>query len=108
MAWTETCKIDFVKQIEHKKEQGISVRQALKQLSEESDIPIGTLSNWMYPEQTKARSERQRESVRKNANVFDGLSIDEKTKIVKEAETQIRNRKGLAISCFNTTRIYLE
>jgi hypothetical protein len=48
MAWTETCKIDFNKQVEHKRAEGMSVRQALKVLSEESGIAIGTLDNWMY------------------------------------------------------------
>jgi hypothetical protein len=51
MAWTETCKIDFNKQVEHKKAEGMPVREALKVLSEESGIPIGTLSNWFYERQ---------------------------------------------------------
>lgn len=51
MAWTETCKIDFKKQIEHKKAEGMSIRQALKILSEESGIAIGTLDNWLYERQ---------------------------------------------------------
>lgn len=51
MAWTETCKIDFRKQIEHKKAEGMSVRKALKVLSEESGISIDTLDNWLYERQ---------------------------------------------------------
>ena len=66
MAWTETCKIDFKKQIDHKKEQGVSVRQALKQLSEESDIAIGTLKDWLYEESTKKSREKR---VLENQNV---------------------------------------
>lgn len=49
MAWTDSCKIDFVKQIEHKQEQGVSVRQSLRILSEESGISIHTLNRWLYP-----------------------------------------------------------
>lgn len=48
MAWLETCRIDANKQIEHLKNRGKSVREALKILSEESGIPIGTLNNWIY------------------------------------------------------------
>jgi ParB family chromosome partitioning protein len=54
MAWTETCKIDFRKQIEHKKTQGMPVRQALKVLSEESGIAINTLSCWLYPREKQS------------------------------------------------------
>lgn len=55
MAWTETCKIDFRNQIDHKtQKEGISVREALRVLSEESGIPIGTLVNWKY-ERTAAK-----------------------------------------------------
>jgi len=97
MAWTETCKIDFKKQIEHKKSQGISLRQALKQLSEESDIPIGTLTNWIYPDRNIKYKENEVElakiSVAENDNtpgdIFDGLSKDEKIQIIKDAENQI-------------------
>lgn len=50
MAWTETCKIDFQKQIEHRKEQGCKIKDVLVELSNDSGIPIGTLKNWLYPE----------------------------------------------------------
>lgn len=49
MAWNETCKIDFEKQVKHKKEQGVRVKDALRQLSNESGIPVETLKHWLYP-----------------------------------------------------------
>lgn len=56
MAWTETCKIDFVKQFEQKKEQGVGVRKALKILSKESGIPATTLDRWLWPRKSKKKS----------------------------------------------------
>ena len=69
MAWTETCKIDFHKQIEHKKEQGFGVVDSLKVLSEESGIPVGTLKEWLYP--------RERTKIRKTPNnIEDDNTLD--------------------------------
>lgn len=101
MAWTEVCKMDFAKQIEHKKSQGISVRQALKMLSEESGIPIGTLTNWLYPDSRQKAIDKYQESVCKTTNTtiapddyplkeaLTDLTEDEKTQIFKDAEQQI-------------------
>ena len=50
MAWTDACKIEAVAQIDHKVEQGASVRKALAELSKESGIPSGTIRRWKYPE----------------------------------------------------------
>ena len=50
MAWTDQCKIEAVKQVDHKIDQlGVKVRDALKAVSQESDIPAGTLKRWKYP-----------------------------------------------------------
>lgn len=49
MAWN-VCEEEVCSQIEHKKKQGISVREALRSLSKESSIPYGTLRRWYYPE----------------------------------------------------------
>jgi len=49
MAWTETCKIDANKQIEHLAQKGMSKTDAIKKLSAESDIPFGTIQRWVYP-----------------------------------------------------------
>lgn len=65
MAWTDSCKLDFTKQVEHRKSQGISVKDALEVLSEESGISKGTLKNWLYPEsqvQAKKKRNKQRKS----------------------------------------------
>lgn len=48
MAWTESCKIDANKQVQHLKEKGFSVRLAIKKLSDESGIPENTINNWIY------------------------------------------------------------
>jgi hypothetical protein len=48
MAWLETCRIDAKNQVNHLKGQGLSVRQAIKKLSEESGIPENTINNWIY------------------------------------------------------------
>lgn len=61
MAWTETCKIDFQKQVEHKKEQGYKTKDALVELSNDSGIPIGTLKDWLYPESRKRSDEKRQE-----------------------------------------------
>jgi len=50
MAWTDQCKFEAVRQIDHQIEKGATVRKALKAVSEESDIPAGTLKCWKYPE----------------------------------------------------------
>ena len=52
MAWTDACKIEAVSQIDHRVEQGLSVRKALAELSKESGIPAGTIRRWKYPENT--------------------------------------------------------
>ena len=49
MAWTETCKIDANKQIDHLVEQDMSITEAIKKLSAESEIPYGTIQRWYYP-----------------------------------------------------------
>jgi hypothetical protein len=38
MAWTEQCKIDASQQVEHLKEKGLTVKEALEKLSAESGI----------------------------------------------------------------------
>ena len=50
MAWTDTCKIEAVNQVEVLlKRDGISRKEAIERLSGESDIPYGTLERWVYP-----------------------------------------------------------
>lgn len=52
MAWTEQCKIDANRQVEHLKEtKGYSTRKACQELSGESGIPVKTLQEWAtYPD----------------------------------------------------------
>jgi hypothetical protein len=48
MAWTDQCKIEAVNHVDRKIDGGLTVRDALKAVSEESDIPTGTLTRWKY------------------------------------------------------------
>ena len=91
MAWTETCKIDFHKQIEHKKEQGYKTKDALVELSNDSGIPIGTLKNWLYPEsRKKALDAYQEKSCKTTTNLveefeeIDKAAYKQKLEVVRE------------------------
>ena len=57
MAWTDACKIEAVAQVDHKVEQGLSVRKALKELAEESGIPAKTIERWKYPAKSVPKNE---------------------------------------------------
>jgi hypothetical protein len=48
MAWTDSCKFEACKQIDHRQDECGGVRPAIKKLSEESGIPQGTLNRWYY------------------------------------------------------------
>ena len=48
MAWTEGCKMQAVAQVDKRKEVSGSIRNALRELSKESDFPYGTLRGWYY------------------------------------------------------------
>ena len=48
MAWTDSCKFEACKQIDHRKDECGGVRPAIKKLSKESGIPQGTLNRWYY------------------------------------------------------------
>jgi hypothetical protein len=56
MAWTETCKMDAVAQINKRVEGGGSLRNALRELSKESDIPYHTLQKWYHPRKNENAS----------------------------------------------------
>lgn len=50
MAWTDTCRIHAVETIERTaKEKGLSVNRAIKEVSQEAEIPAATLKRWYYP-----------------------------------------------------------
>jgi N6-adenosine-specific RNA methylase IME4 len=52
MAWTEQCKIDAKSQVDHLvKAKGMKKKQAIRELSKESGIPINTLKRWYWPSQ---------------------------------------------------------
>lgn len=55
MSWIETCKIDANNQIDFKKQNGDTVKKAIRVLSKESGIPQGTLKRWYYNIENKKR-----------------------------------------------------
>ena len=49
MAWTDQCKIQACKQVDHKAQTaGISAKKAIRILAVESGIPSKTLEDWYY------------------------------------------------------------
>jgi len=76
MAWAETCKMDAVAQINKRKEFTGSLRNALRELSKESDIPYGTLKRWYYPE-----------SVPNNGNMPPKSSVEKETSTIINLHT---------------------
>jgi len=64
MAWTDTCRIEAVKQVDHHIKQGKTVRDALTSVSKESDIPPGTLKRWKYPDQSVPKNGNTKERKR--------------------------------------------
>ena len=48
MAWTQQCRLEACNQIDHRMQSGMTKRAALKEVSGESDIPVGTLNRWKY------------------------------------------------------------
>lgn len=49
MAWSDTCKIDFKAQVEHKVKQGMSKRKAIRILAkEDGEISARTMERWVY------------------------------------------------------------
>lgn len=50
MAWKDGCKLEAVAEIDRRKEKLGSIRAAIREVSEESDIPGNTLKRWYYPE----------------------------------------------------------
>lgn len=79
MAWTESCKIDANKQVQHLKGRGMSVRQAIKKLSDESGIPENTINNWIY-------ERKERKKVDAFHHMFDVIheELIEEGKITRE------------------------
>jgi len=55
MAWTEQCKVAFEFGVRAKLKQGLNKAKALRELSEESEIPYNTLKFWHY-EKSKSMS----------------------------------------------------
>lgn len=50
MAWTETCRIHAVETINQTvREKSLSVNRAIKEVSQEAEIPAATLKRWYYP-----------------------------------------------------------
>ena len=49
MAWTDQCKVEACNQVQHKADaEGISKKQAIAKLADESGIPAKTIEHWFY------------------------------------------------------------
>jgi len=86
MAWTDSCKVEACAQIK-KKAENSSVRDAIKRLSDESGIPIGTLSRWYWPE-----SDYKAEAATRNGSTQSTLIKQyetEQKEIEKDSEVQV-------------------
>ena len=89
MAWTDSCKFDAVAQIKKRAEKS-NVRDALKVLSEESGIPIGTLRRWYWPKGNETYKEKNpNRQVAINSIIIDTPDIQELNGIRQDAETQL-------------------
>jgi len=68
MAWTDACKIEAVKAVEAKMEKGMPAREACKAVSEESEIPAGTLNRWKYGSEKTRKGKKRPPTVRQAWN----------------------------------------
>ena len=93
MAWTDACKIEAVAQIDHKVEQGLSVRKALKELAGESGIPARTIERWKYPK----KSVRKSADTKKEPKPFDELKARDRLCSILRKELQIFEEKNTVV-----------
>lgn len=92
MAWTEVCKINFIQTLKHLTiVKGMSLRKALKKLSEESNIPFVTLERWFY--------DNVKESTIKNDGTTDDI---EKTDKNNTSDDILRSTEWKCRSCEKT------
>jgi hypothetical protein len=73
MAWSDTCKMDAVAQIDKRKEIRGAVRKALCELAKESGIPYGTLRDWYYQNNgvPKIRNKLKPDDAKKTRKIAD-------------------------------------
>jgi hypothetical protein len=50
MAHTDVCKLEMCKEIDRRKKAAGGVRPAIRAVSKDYEIPMGTLKRWYYPE----------------------------------------------------------
>jgi len=50
MAHTDICKTEMCREIDRRKKEAGGVRPAIRAVSKEYEIPVGTLKRWYYPE----------------------------------------------------------
>lgn len=86
MAWTGVCKVNFIQAVKHLTiVKGLSLRKALKKLSEESGIAFKTLEMWFYEDVKKSTLENQ--------------GINEDPENTEEKEEQNESRRPLLPVC---------
>ena len=63
MAWTDQCKLEACNQLDHRMQSGMTKREALKALSKESEIPVGTLNRWKYGKRDGFKNEPRKNAL---------------------------------------------
>lgn len=87
MAWTEQCKIDAKNQVDHLVEtKGIGKKQAIRELSRDSGIPIGTLRNWYWPEK-KSGPENGTSGTKKKRENYPTCDVSDLQAIIDSGQT---------------------
>lgn len=98
MAWTDSCRFEAVTQIDRRMAQGLSKRAALKAVSNESDIPTGTLNRWKYGKKTGFKNEpkekKSRKPPAKKASEKTLKSISWDNAVIKLREVSLLIRKN--------------
>lgn len=91
MAWTEQCKIDAVSQINHIADrESISFSKAIKALSLESGIPVGTLKRWFFHEKERFNNELNSSEMNRPEDIIDNYEKTIKRLRTKNAQLEKR------------------
>ena len=91
MAWTDSCKVEACAQIK-KKAENSSIRDAIKRLSEESGIPIDTLSRWYWPRNEVINDSTQSTLIKQYEAEQEGIEKDSEVQVLQQA-SEVRQAK---------------
>ena len=84
MAWTDQCRIDAQKQVEHvSKREHLSQRQAIQRMARESGIPASTLEKWCYAKNGVSKPEKKLPNQKK----FKKCAVSDLKKLIQTGKT---------------------